>query len=225
MQKFPAWLGVIIGFIVGVLGGIGGMLLVMPKTDPIVTMFSPLPQVKKTTNWVAQVGEYVITTEDLDKGLELFLSQVSADQRSKVLNNPQLKAQLLEEFINQYVVLLTAIKDKSFDTPENRYLIQASVRQAVYQLYLRNRLPSDTSMFLPSEAEINAFYEQNRAQLSRMNIPAAQMKQFIQQELGNRKLQEWAARYVQQLREGYPIKRNTAIMGTPTPLSPLPLQQ
>ncbi|MCX7882215.1 MAG: SurA N-terminal domain-containing protein [Brevinematales bacterium] len=228
MQKnsvgFSLSIGIAIGLCVGLAGGALLMKLLTPKTHPSLEMFNPLPKTKGT-NWVAQVGEYTITQEDLDRGLQLFLSQVPANQRAQILNNPSLKSQLLEEFINQYVVLMEALKDKAFDTPENRFLIQASVRQAVYQLYLKSRLPADTSVFLPTEAEINAFYEQNRAQLSRMNIPASQMKQFIQQELGNRKLQEWAARYVMQLREGYPIKRNTQTSSTDNTLSPLPLQK
>lgn len=229
MQKLSSGvslgLGVVIGLIVGLVGGAFLMnSLSSQNAGTILEMFNPLPKTK-ATNWVAQVGEYTITQDDLDRGLELFLSQVPAAQRAQILNNPSLKAQLLEEFINQYVVMMEALKDKNFDTPENRFLVQASIRQTVYQLYLKNHLPADTSVFLPTEAEINAFYDQNRAQLSRMNIPASQMKQFIQQELGNRKLQEWAARYVMQLREAYPIKRNTQVMGTQTPLSPLPLQK
>jgi len=226
MQE-PSRTSSLIGTAIGgiVIGLIGGFLLawvLIPRSSGTVAMFNPLPTKQKSTNWAAQVGDYVITREDLDRGLQLFLSQVPANQREQILANPSLKGQLLEEFINQYVVLQEALKDKNFDTPENRFLIQASIRQAVYQLYLKNRLPSDTSVFLPTDAEINAFYEQNKAQLSRMNIPASQMKQFIQQELGNRKLQEWASRYVMQLREAYPIKRNTGFEGVTTPISPLP---
>ncbi|URA10496.1 SurA N-terminal domain-containing protein [Thermospira aquatica] len=221
MQKIPLWLGVLIGFIVGLGGGLIPFFVSIQKKDLALTMFYPLPSVK-STNWVAKVGQYVITQEDLDRGIQLFLEQVPANQRAQLMNSPELKAQLLEEFINQYVVLLEALKDKSFDTPETRFLIQASVRQAVYQLYLRKHLPSDTSVFLPTDAEINAFYEQNKAQLSKMNIPASQMKQFIQQEIGNRKLQEWAARYVMQLREAYQIQRSVNAP-MPSPVNTLPL--
>ncbi len=221
MQKMPLWLGVLLGFLVGLGVGLVPFFVGGQKTNPSLAMFSPLHSTK-ATNWVAKVGEYVITQEDLEWGVLLFLEQVPANQRAQLMNSPELKAQLLEEFINQYVVVLEALKDKSFDTPDTRFLIQASVRQAVYQLYLRKRLPADTSVFLPTDAEINAFYEQNKAQLSKMNIPASQMKQFIQQELGNRKLQEWASRYVMQLREAYPIQRNTSA-SLPSPLNTLPL--
>ncbi|MFN4215972.1 MAG: hypothetical protein ACK4HQ_01015 [Brevinematales bacterium] len=230
MQKLSSGVslvvGIVIGLVVGLVGGAFLMKILSSQRDGAfaLEMVNPLPKTK-ATNWMAKVGEYVITQEDLEKGIELFLSQVPAAQRSQFINNPSLKSQILEELINQYVVVMEASKDKNFDNPENRFLLQAATRQAIYQLYLKSHLPSDTSVFLPSEAEINAFYDQNRAQLSRMNIPASQMKQFIQQELGNRKLQEWVARYVMQLREAYPIKRNTEVMGTQPSLSPLPVQK
>jgi len=229
MQKLPWWVNALIGFGAGIVLGVVVMIVVQPLEDKSVGSFStlvnPLPSKKQPTNWLAQVGPYWISATDVDKGLELFLAQLSPQQRAQLQNNPDIKSQLLEEFINQYVVLLEAMKDKNFQTPENQYLIQASVRQAVYQLYIRNHLPKDTMVFLPTEAEINAFYEQNKAQLSKLNLPAAQLKLYIQQEIGNRKLQQWAESYVRQLRESYPIKRNQALLGQSAPLAPLPLQQ
>lgn len=62
--------------------------------------------------------------------------------------------------------------------------------------------------FIPTDAELDAFYDQYRIQYDKSGMGAEQIRQDITQRLAAQKQQQWLAQFVSRLKESHKIERN-----------------
>ncbi len=125
---------------------------------------------------------------------------------------------MLENFISQYVLTVKALNSGIYNTPDSKLAVRLALRDTIYKLYLKSMI-KDESIFKPTKAEIEEYYMKNRQQFEKMGLKAEQIKAYAEQDLYNRKLQEWIAAFVTSKRQEFKIEKNEALMeklGIPT---------
>ncbi|MCX7820429.1 MAG: hypothetical protein N2258_01990 [Brevinematales bacterium] len=215
-----------LSFIVGLV--IGGAIIFFTFGKKANANISLYPQKANEVgnDWLVKIDGYAISKSEFEEGYKFFLSQIPEQQRVNLPNESVLKYQVLENFITQYVLTVKALNSGIYNSPDSKLAIKLALRDAIYKLYLKSAI-KDESIFKPTKAEIEDYYMRNRAQFEKMGLKAEQIKMYAEQDLYNRKLQEWIATFVNSKRQEFKIEKNDALMeklGIPTAPPTLNLQ-
>lgn len=208
------WLFISLALVVGIIIGGGATYLLKSGSGSSgkAGSVNVYPSKANGSEWLVKIDDYVITKPEFEDGLRYFMAQIPEQQRANLPNEAYIKKQYLDSLIGQYVIVLKAANDGSLNTKESQFIMSAAVRQAIYNFYLQKFIPQDKSAFIPSQAEINQYYNQNKAQFDRMGASADQIKQYAINDLGQRKLQLWVSDFIEQAKESYKIQRNTDVL-------------
>jgi hypothetical protein len=161
--------------------------------------------------WLAKVEDYVITKKEFDESYNFFLDQMPEGQKV-LMDESAYKRQYLNELVMQYVVLAQAMQEDLLADEDTALILKSAIRQAIYKIYINKSLPKDQNRFMPSEQEINQYYNQNKDRLTQMGLSAEQMKRYIAQQLAGQKMQLWASDFLDKTKEKHSVKRNEALL-------------
>ncbi len=207
-----------LSFVVGLV--IGGAIIFFTfgkKANANISLY-PAKASEVGNDWLVKIDGYAISKNEFEEGYRFFLSQIPEQQRINLPNESILKYQVLENFISQYVLTVKALDSGIYNTPDSKLAVRLALRDTIYKLYLKSMI-KDESIFKPTKAEIEEYYMKNRQQFEKMGLKAEQIKAYAEQDLYNRKLQEWIAAFVTSKRQEFKIEKNEALMeklGIPT---------
>ncbi|MGL5956198.1 MAG: hypothetical protein ACRC0X_06285 [Brevinema sp.] len=157
-------------------------------------------------NWLIETQGIKFPSDGLEIGLNTLNENLKNADISKV-EKEQIKNRFIQTYIDQSVILALSYQD-IISNPDLDILLQEFLRQAATQLWLENQMAQEPSSILPSEEEINQYYQANSDRLLRLGLSASQIKSFTEQELKQAKLQEWTYRKLAEVKEQHPAKIN-----------------
>ncbi|MGC8765248.1 MAG: hypothetical protein ACP5QT_05115, partial [Brevinematia bacterium] len=183
------WLFVVVSFVCGLAIGVGAAFLITSISkkgvvagEGSISLYPPKADSVKD-DWLVKIDGYAIRKSEFEQGYKLFLSQVPESQRLNLPNESVLKYQFLENLQAQYILTIKALQDGIHKTDEGKFYINSAVRQAIYQLYLKNNLPKDENVFKPTKVELEEYYNRNRAQFEKLGMKADQIKRYAEQDI------------------------------------------
>lgn len=144
---------------------------------------------------ILQQLKFDVTNEDVDK----FAADFMTVKRLPTLN----KEIFLNEVINQRLIYDKAVEAGINDLPEVKAMIKIAQDTAVVQYFIRERFKNDLAV---SDQEVEAFYNENRANFKMEPIDQAEKK--IRQYLGSQKLLKKMKRFVDDLKDAARIEKN-----------------
>lgn len=162
-------------------------------------------------NWAISLDNTKIGLSEFQNGYKFFMKQIPEEQRKAMPDEATLKKQYFKDALMQYVVVLKAVGENVFSDEENQVLLNAALKQAVMQIYIKKYLPANKDAFKPSTAEINDFYEKNKAQFP-ANTPVDQIKAYITQQIGAQKMQLWLQDFLDKTKENFKVQRNNSVL-------------
>lgn len=163
-------------------------------------------------NWIFQIDNVFLTSDEFRRGYNEFISNISPEQVSG--NESAIKKQYLESYLSQYAILMKAVEDGVFESPEMQTYFRAAVLQSVFQVYFQWLMMKTHPDFTPTAEEMNAFYQQNLEQIVAMGLNSDQIRSLIGQQLTEQKMQIWMKQQLDIVKEEYRIKRNTERLRT-----------
>ncbi len=163
-------------------------------------------------DWLAKIDDYAISKADFEEGYKFFMNQIPAQQRMQLPDESVIKKQYFDTLVGQYIVTIKALNEGLAGSREGQLLLKTALRQAIYQIYLNKNIPQDPSVFAPSKAEIDQYNRQYSSQFDKLGLNAEQRRQYATQEISQRKMQAWAAEFINQIRENYKVQRNPDMM-------------
>lgn len=161
------------------------------------------------SNWVIRIENNFLSSDEFRRGYVTFLSNLSSEPGGGNYSESYLKKTYLESYISQYTVLMKALEDQVFDSPEMQTYFRAAVMQAVVQIYLQWLMEKQHPDFSPTTDEINSFYQANQQQIAGMGLNSEQIRQLIIEQVSQQKMQAWMKDQLSLVKEGYRVKRNT----------------
>lgn len=141
----------------------------------------------------------VKTNEEVDK----LAGEPSEKQRNPLLD----KEFFLDEIIKQRLVFWKAEKENVTDSDEYKAVLQIQRESLVASYYAKNKFEEKAT---PTDAEIAAFYEKEKAKFKGATI--AQAGDYIKQQLMQRKLMEESQNLVEALKEKAAIEKNADVL-------------
>ena len=114
-----------------------------PYNDLLDSMFVS----QDKTKWLLQIEKFYIDVDDFSIGYDLFLKQLTPQQKAQMTNNSELRTQYFDNYLNYNVLLVKAIEDNFFNDPENQILLRTAVRQAVAQIYLQKNIAGTVHIY------------------------------------------------------------------------------
>lgn len=212
-KKFGWWL-MSLAFAIGLLAG-GGIVYFLTsgkKGGNTVSLYPPKAKEIAGKDWLVKIDDYVITKEEFETGYQILLSEIPESQRLNLPDENILKAQYLDTLQSEYVLTITALKEGLHKTPEANVLINSAIRGAIYRLYLKKNSPKDVSVFKPTKVEIEEYYMRNKSQFEKLGWKADQIKRYAEQDIAQKKIQEWVARFVLSKKEEFKIEKNKKLL-------------
>lgn len=161
------------------------------------------------SNWLLEINGVKFPTKGLEIGLETLENNLKKSDISKV-EQQQLKARFVQTYIDQSAILAHSYKEL-LENPEIDILLQEFLRQAATQFWLENQMKKDPSAIVPSQDDINKYYQENSERLLRLGLSANQIKSYTEQELRQKKLQEWTFRELATFKTNNPVTINPTI--------------
>lgn len=229
----PLSIGIVVG---GLLVFIGGKIFSASsgsKGNPVSSVSLALPEVDELTDaYLVKVENHGITVEDFTNAYELLQKNLPAQQKEAILSNePAAKAEILENMINQYAVVATAIEEGFLEDPKIQKQFRNAAQQALLQLYISENMPSDENAFAASKPEIEQAYAQHRQQIAASGMNATQAQEYLSGQISQQKQQRWMYEFISKVKEGFRVERNNeaiknnGISTTRTPFAqPQPVQ-
>jgi hypothetical protein len=144
---------------------------------------------------ILQQLKFDVTNEDVDK----FAADFMTVKRLPTLN----KEIFLNEVINQRLIYDKAVEAGMDSLPEVKAMIKIAQDTAVVQYYIREKFKND---LVVSDQEVEAFYNENRANFKMEPIDQAEKK--IRQYLGSQKLLKKMKKFVDDLKDVARIEKN-----------------
>jgi hypothetical protein len=207
------WAWIVVAFATGLVLGGGGVYLAkggVSKKD-CISLYPPKAK-EVGGDWLVKIDDYAIPKSEFEAGFKLLFSQIPESQRLNLPNEKTLKAQYLDSLQSEYVLTIKALKEGIQNSDEAKALINSSLRGAIYRLYLKKNSPQDESVFKPSKVEIEEYYAKNKAQFEKLGWKADQIRRYAEQDLAQRKMQEWIARFVMAKKEEFKIEKNKQLL-------------
>lgn len=187
--------------------------------DLLTKLADPDPAKRPSSGWIAKIDGKEIPVEEFSAIYYAYLTDqyapasrreidaYAADPRMAA-NNPLLdRERFLDEIVNQRLIRAKAIKDGFVVTAEMNAEIRSQRESGMMLQYAQFRFGKDVE---PTSAEIDAYYEQNREQLSA--LPADQAETYIRLKLRSMKLSAKIDEAVDALVKAAVIKRNPAAL-------------
>ncbi len=144
---------------------------------------------------ILQQLKFDISNEDVDK----FASDLSTVKRLPTLN----KEIFLNEVINQRLMYQKAVEAGTLKSPEVKAMIKVAHDTAVVQHFIREKFKNEIAV---SDQEVEAFYNENRANFKMEPIDQAEKK--IRQFLSSQKLLKKMKKMVDDLKDIARIEKN-----------------
>ncbi len=207
--KLPLVAG--ISFLIGLV--IGGAIIFFTygkKASANISLYPPKSS-QVGSEWLVKIDGYAISKKDFDEAYKYLISQIPEQQRINLPNESLIKYQVLETLISQYVLVVKALNSGIYNSEENKMLINYAVRESIYKVYLNSAI-KDPAVFKPTKAQIEEFYVQNKDQFEKLGWKADQIKMYAEQQIYNKNLQEWMAKFVTSTKEEFKIEKNSNLM-------------
>jgi len=144
---------------------------------------------------ILQQFKFDISNEDVDK----FAADFTTMKRLPTLN----KEIFLNEVINQRLMYQKAVDAGALKSPEVEAMIKVAHDTAVVQYYIREKFKNEIAV---SDQEVEAFYNENRANFKMEPIDQAEKK--IRQYLSSQKLLKKMKKMVDDLKDIARIEKN-----------------
>lgn len=144
---------------------------------------------------ILQQLKFDVTNEDVDK----FAADFMTVKRLPTLN----KEIFLNEVINQRLIYDKAVEAGMLNNEEVKAMMKIAQDTAVVQYFIREKFKNDLAV---SDQEVEAFYNENRANFKMEPIDQAEKK--IRQYLGSQKLLKKMKRFVDDLKDVAKIEKN-----------------
>ncbi|MGL4676800.1 MAG: hypothetical protein ACRCWI_03935 [Brevinema sp.] len=157
-------------------------------------------------DWFVEIQGIKFPSNGIEIGLKSLNENLKNADISKA-EKEQIKNRFIQTYIDQSVILALSYQD-ILSNPDLDILLQEFLRQAATQLWLENQIAKDPAAIVPSETELNQYYQANSDRLLRLGLSASQIKSFTEQELKQSKLQEWTYQKLAEIKEQYPAKIN-----------------
>jgi len=161
-----------------------------------VTAFAATSCNKEPANWAAKIGDDYITFDELDSQIKFQakMSLMSKEETDKLLADPKIRQNMLEQLIHVKAVYKKAMEDKSWNKEELNRVIELSKMQAVTQFYLLEKLKNEIVI---SDKEVEEIYKKNPN--IPKGMPPEQAFARIKAELFMQKFRPKSAEYVMNL--------------------------
>lgn len=125
-----------------------------------VTVF-PLNSCKREpSNWAAKIGDDYITFNELDSQIKFQakMTMMSKEETDKLLTDPKIKKNMLEQLIQVKAVYKKAMEDKSLNKEELNQIIELAKLQAVTNYYVLEKLKNEVVV---TDKEVEEIYNKN----------------------------------------------------------------
>lgn len=159
-------------------------------------------------NWLAKIGDYTLSQEEFDDSFRLYMSQIPESSRATLPPEATLKMEYLNQMIREYAILIKALNSGIQNNKGTSLQFQSTMRTAICEFYLNQNIPQDPGFFMPTRAEKEEAYQQYKAELTRRGYNAEQISQILDQQLVQKKKQQWIARFVQEAKEDIKVQIN-----------------
>ena len=125
-----------------------------------VTAFALNSCKRESSNWAAKVGGDYITFDELDSQIKFQakMSMISKEETDKLLTDPKIKKNMLEQLIQLKAVYKKAMEDKSLNKEELNQIIELAKLQAVTNYYLLEKLKNEVVV---TDKEVEEIYNKN----------------------------------------------------------------
>jgi hypothetical protein len=176
-------------------------------------------QKRPSSGWVAKIYGKEISAKDFSSSYYAYLMaqfnpasrediDAYASDAQMVSANPLLvKSRFLDELIAQKLIWMLAEKEKFKYTDDMNAALRMHIESECILYYVRVTYAKD---LVPTAAEIDEFYEENRERLAA--FPADKAEVLIRQTLKSRKLTLKAESLTSDLENGAVIKRNLELL-------------
>lgn len=186
---------------------------------PVDTQSKDLAEAKKTmelyvntwlnnTNdsWLVKMNGVSIPPQGLEVGLKALEENLKKSDLPKA-EKQKIKERYIQTYIDQSAILAMTYQDL-LQNPEIDILLQEFLRQAATQLWLENEMKKDPSAVVPTNEEIERYYQENSERLLRLGLSASQIKAYTDQELRQTKLQQWTYQKLAKFKKENPVTIN-----------------
>lgn len=144
--------------------------------------------------WLLEVNGIKLPSYGMEVGLNSLNDTL---QNAKISNaeKKQVKSRFIQSYLDQSMILALSYQDL-INNPDLDVLLQEFLRQAATQLWLENQIIKNPSAIEPTEDELNSYYLQHSERLLRLGLSASQIKEYTEQELKQKKVQEWTEQQI-----------------------------
>ncbi|MGL4367808.1 MAG: hypothetical protein ACRCTQ_05980 [Brevinemataceae bacterium] len=160
-------------------------------------------------DWFIDINGLKFPSSGVEAGLKALddnLKKGSVSTAERI----QIRERYIQTYIDQSTILALTYED-ILKNPELDLLMQEFLRQVAAQLWLEEELKKDPKSSVPTQDEIDAYYVQNSDRLIRLGLSAAQIRSYTEQELRQKKLQEWTSAKLRSIRELTEVNINPVI--------------
>ena len=142
-----------------------------PETDPVVEKKSDTDQkeapknAKKGEDWAKTSKGHAASNEQIDLDyVSLLIANMNTQERTKVLEDPNLFKQVIESEANNRSTVSAAIANKLAQDRNVEFLMRRGAENILREAYLNrlvvNKLPKD----FPSDEQVKEYFESNKEQ-------------------------------------------------------------
>jgi vancomycin resistance protein YoaR len=160
----------------------------------------------KGDTWVAKIDNITIDYDDFERefNVHVYALPLEEDQKKKYVEDQLNKKNFLKNLINEMLVFRKAVQEGYDKRKDVQDLIKAVTRRTVVQVYLSEKLESKLSE--PTDAQIEAVYNQNKKVFANMDIEVA--RQQIKMQLLQRQYNDLLDDLIEKLKGEAKVVRN-----------------